>query len=207
MERYSWKRNPKRIFEQNITLQSVTQNSNSDFWVALNTLDFSKQIWVHICVKDCILFPLLKVNKIAIVLKKLPHFHISHSEKSIIMKVHLVGSNVILGHWNSGQWVVESSALGWWCSQCSYRCNSFPATARVFSLKQRRQTLQQLKYGKLRSWNWLFIICRDINDNHAISHSKWLYKYLYATPQELKMLSHVTPYKLKSHYECWYCCS
>ena len=31
MERYSWKRNPKRIFEQNITLQSVTQNSNSDF--------------------------------------------------------------------------------------------------------------------------------------------------------------------------------
>ena len=67
--------------------------------------------------------------------------------------------------------------------------------------------LQQLKYGNLRSWNGLFIICWDINDNHAISHSKWLYEYLYATPQELRMLSHVTPYKLKSHYECWYCCS
>ena len=32
--------------------------------------------------------------------------------------------------------------------------------------------LQQLKYGNLRSWNGLFIICWDINDNHAISHSK-----------------------------------
>ena len=68
MERYSWKRNPKRIFEQNITLQSVTQNSNSDFWVALNTLDFSKQIWVHICVKDCILFSSIKSKQ------KLPSF-------------------------------------------------------------------------------------------------------------------------------------
>ena len=37
------------------------------------------------------------------------------------MKVHLVGSNVILDHWNSGQWVVESSALGFWCSQCSQK--------------------------------------------------------------------------------------
>ena len=42
--------------EHHIKVSLKSFKSNSEFLVGLDTLDFSKQIWVHICDTNCILF-------------------------------------------------------------------------------------------------------------------------------------------------------